>query len=131
MKNKIGKIIIEGSANVWPHEMETAKALVNIGLEVRFVPSNSNMCSADAFINRTIFEFKAPEGASIKSVERNLVKAVNSQSPNVVLDSIRTKRVRDDSIKNFLVSKVKEKRGLRQVYFVNRKREVIDINKIV
>lgn len=131
MKGKIGKITIEGGANVWPHEIETAKALVNIGLDVKFIPSNNSMCSADAYLNRTIFEFKAPEGTSIKSVERNLIKAINNQSPNVVLDSVRMKNVRDESIKNFLITKVREKRGLKRVYFVNRKREVIDINKIV
>lgn len=37
MSSKTGKIIIAADINVWPHEMETAKALAAVGFTVEFV----------------------------------------------------------------------------------------------
>lgn len=126
-----GEIVISDGANIWPHELHTATALANVGYNVRFIPNNSSLASADAYLNNTLFEFKSPEGSSIKSVDNNLQKALRRQSKNIVIDSFRLKNVQDRSIKNFLVEKLKRKQGIRRLIFVTRDGKVIDINELV
>ncbi len=86
---------------------------------------------ADCYINDTLFELKAPEGKSIKCVERNLVKAINHQSPNVVIDSFRIKNVQDRSFKVTCCLACGVGVGCDGYFFVNRQRKVIDINSLL
>lgn len=122
-----GTITIEEGANIWPHELHTATALANAGYTVRFIPNNASLASADAYVNNTLFEFKSPEGATIKCVENNLQKALRRQSKNVVIDCARLKKVRDRSIVHYLTERVRRKQGIGHLLVVTRKEEVIDI----
>ncbi|MBR3415044.1 hypothetical protein IKG73_03505 [Candidatus Saccharibacteria bacterium] len=131
-KNGIkGNITIEGGANVWPHELHTATALANAGYNVRFIPANASLASADAYIDNTLFEFKSPEGSSIKSIDNNLQKALRRQSRNIVIDSFRVKNVQDRSILHFLEERLRRKQGIKRLLFVTRDGKVIDINALV
>ncbi len=126
-----GIVTREAGAKPKPHEYFTAEALADAGYNVRFIPSSIDICMADCYINDTLFELKAPEGRTIDSIERNLRKAVNHQSPNIVLDSARVKRLRDSNIQNFLLGRLRRRHGIQRILFVNRKRKVIDINKLL
>ena len=126
-----GSVIIEGGANIWPHELHTATALANAGYDVRFIPNNPSLASADAYINDTLFEFKSPEGESIKCIDNNLQKALRRQSKNIVIDSSRVKKVQDRSILHFLTEKLRRKHGIGRLIFVTREGKVIDINALV
>ena len=125
------KITIEGGVNVWPHELHTAKAFINAGYNVTFIPAHNSVTSADAYINNTICEFKSPEGSTVRCIERNIVNALNHQSNCIAIDSVRMKNIQDRSIKNFLIRKRREGRGIKQLYFVTRDGKLIDINKLV
>lgn len=126
-----GTVTREGGAKPKPHEYITAEALADSGYNVRFIPSNVNIGMADCYINNTIFEIKAPEGKTTTCVERNLRKAVDHQSPNIVIDSFRMKNIQDRSIQSFLIERLKRRHGVRRIIFVNRKREAIDINNFL
>ncbi len=126
-----GTVTREGGAKPKPHEYITAEALADSGYNVRFIPSNINIGMADCYINNTIFEIKAPEGKTTTCVERNLRKAVDHQSPNIVIDSFRMKNIQDRSIQSFLIERLKRRHGVRRIIFVNRKREAIDINNFL
>lgn len=39
-KTKLGTITISDDANVWPHEMRSAKTLVRYGYNVEFIPES-------------------------------------------------------------------------------------------
>lgn len=131
-KNEIkGNVTIEGGANVWPHELHTAMALANAGYNVRFIPASISLASADAYVDNTLFEFKSPEGASVKSIDNNLQKALRRQSKNIVIDSFRVKNVQDRSILHFLEGRLRQKQGIRRLLFVTRDGKVIDINALV
>lgn len=125
-----GKIIIPAGVNVWPHELETAKALINFGYIVEFKKRTEGykIHSADAYINGRIWEFKAPKGNKLDTVERNLRRAKN-QSNYVVFDSIRMKKVPDFAIKREILAKAPLITDIREIIFINRKRECIDIYK--
>ncbi|MBQ9403134.1 hypothetical protein IJU22_00995 [Candidatus Saccharibacteria bacterium] len=127
-----GKIVIEpGVRNVLPFEMHSALALKEIGYTVRFVPAHNSFCSADAYLNDTLFEFKSPEGSTIKCVENNLQKALRRQSKNIVIDSSRVKKLRDSSIKNYLIARLKRKSGIKRLIFVTRAGKAIEIDKLI
>lgn len=124
-----GQIIIEGGAHVWSHELFIATALSNVGYTVRFIPEHGSVHSADAYLNNTIFEFKAPEGSTVKAVERNLVRAL-SQSSNIVISTVRMKKIQDRSVESFLIRRLREGKGIRHLIFVTREGKVIDINNL-
>lgn len=126
-----GVITIEDGANVWPHELFIAKALANAGYSVRFIPTHNSSRSADAYVDNTIFEFKAPEGSTSNAIERNLVKALNYQSPNIVISTVRMKKIRDKSAQSFLVSRLLSGKGIKRLIFVNREGKAVDINALV
>lgn len=69
------------------------------------------------YINNTIFEIKAPEGKTTTCVERNLRKAVDHQSSNIVIDSFRMKNIQDRSIQSFLIERLKRRHGVRRIIF--------------
>ncbi len=131
LTNIKGTVSCEGGAKPKPHEYVTAVALADAGYDVRFIPSNVVIGMADVYINNTIFEIKAPEGKTTNCIERNLRKAVNHQSANIVLDSFRIKNIKDRSIQNFLLERLRLRHGIQRIIFVNRKREVIDINNLM
>lgn len=126
-----GTVTTEGGAKPKPHESITAYALADAGYNVRFIPSSTVIGMADAYINNTIFEFKAPEGKTTDCIERNLRKAVDHQSKNIVLDSFRMKNIKDQSIQSFLLERLRLRHGIQRIIFVNRKREVVDINGLI
>ena len=132
MQKKEGKIIImPGVKNVLPWEMHSAMAIVKLGIDVTFSPAHSSSRSADAFLNQTLFEFKSPEGKTIKCVENNLQKALRYQSKKIVIDSCRVKNLRDETTKHYLIGRMRRKRGIRRVIFVNRAGEAVDINLLI
>ena len=126
--NMNGKIIIPAGVNVWPHELETAKALINYGHIVEFKKKieGYKVHSADAFVDGELWEFKAPNGSKLSTVEKNLRRGKN-QSDCIVFDSVKMKRVPDVAIKRELLAKASYITGIRKVIFVNRRRECIDI----
>ena len=126
-----GTVTLEAGAKPKPHEYVTAEALADAGYNVRFIPSRIHMRMADCYVNNTIFEIKAPEGKTTACIERNLRKAVDHQSPNIVLDSFRMKNIQDRSVQNFLLERLKLRHGIQRIIFVNRKRKVIDINSLL
>lgn len=125
-----GKIIIPAGVNIWPHELETAKALANFGYIVEFKTKTEGykVHSADAYIDGILWEFKAPNGSKLDTVERNLRRA-KEQSDRVVFDSVRMKKVPDFAIRREILAKAPLVTGIREIIFVNRKRECIDIYK--
>lgn len=129
MENKRGKIIIPAGVNVWPHELDTAKALAAAGYVVEFAERREGQHekSADLIIAGQLWEMKAPNGSSMKAVERNLRKAC-AQSLNVVFDSARLKSIPDKAIERELRTcasgRVKQ---LKHLLFVNKRHKVIEI----
>lgn len=128
MPKKIGKIIVPGDANVWPHEHKTAQALARAGYDVEFVRKSDvpYATSADVLIDGKLWEMKSPTASSVKAVERNLKRA-RWQSGCIILDSRRMKGVPDAAVERELRKYASEIDGVVHVLFVNRHGAVIDI----
>ncbi|MCL2869528.1 hypothetical protein FWF48_01825 [Candidatus Saccharibacteria bacterium] len=127
-KQKFGDYVIKGGANVWPHEERTAKTLVKAGYTVKFIRKSEREreTSADAWVNGKKWEMKAPDGAKLSLVERNLRHGVK-QCNRIIFDSQRVKRIPDKALLRELTKWSTEIKGLDKLKFINRKRDIIDI----
>lgn len=128
MKNSQGKIIIAPGINLWEQEYETAQALAMAGLTVEFIrrSEESRRTSADAMINGFVWEMKAPKADNARAIDRNLRRALH-QSPNIIFDSHRMRKLPDVVIERELRKHAREMRSIKHLWFVNRRREIIDI----
>ena len=130
--NKPGKIIISHGAHAWPHELLTAGALAEAGYIIEFlaIKNMKHAKSPDVLIGGEVWEIKSPVASKLSAVERNLKRAYR-QSANIVFDSHRMGRLPDKSIQNELIKQFKLTKNIKQILFVNRKRDVIDISKLI
>lgn len=128
MGNLSGRIIIAAGANVWPHEMDTARALASAGIEVRFICRREGQYihTPDILINGFEWEIKSPQSSNAKALQRNLRKALH-QANRVIIDSIRIKGMPDAVVERELRKLSQSMRSLRSLKFVTKKRTVIDI----
>lgn len=126
---KAGKIIIPDGVNVWPHELESAKALIRYGYTVEFLKAvdQKGKQTADCLIDGITWEMKAPKASSLKAVERNL-KRGKWQSCRIVFDSRRMKYIPDKAIERELRRRFAEIKEIKQIKFINRHSQVIDIS---
>jgi hypothetical protein len=128
MRKRKGKIIIPSGVNIWPHEMRTAAALAAAGHTVEFIRKSERERerSADAYIDGEQFEMKAPTSAKLAAVQDNLKKA-SKQSPNIVFDSRRMKRVPDKVILRELTVQLHKSKTVLRILFVSRHGIVVDV----
>jgi len=122
------RIIIPAGVNVWPHELSTARALVEHGCTVEFIRVNDREreTTADCLVDGEHFELKSPTTAKSSMIERNLKKA-SKQSDKVVFDSRRMKKIPDEAIERELRTKSRLNKSLCRVLIINRHGKVIDI----
>lgn len=122
MKNSQGKIIIAPGINLWEQEYETAQALAMAGLTVEFIrrSEESRRTSADAMINGFVWEMKAPKADNARAIDRNLRRALH-QSPNIIFDSHRMRKLPDVVIERELRKHAREMRSIKHLWFVNRR----------
>lgn len=127
-KSKLGTITIRDDANVWPHEMKSAKALIKSGHNVEFLPDSKRDGEkrADCYLDNVLWEMKSPRGATLDTVERNLRRAAK-KSRNVIFDSRRMKKIPDNAIERELSVQLKSIRKIDQIKLINRHARAIDI----
>ena len=121
-------IIIPKGINIWPHELKTAQALANAGYNVEFLKTNnlSHSKSPDIKINELKWEIKSPKTDKLSAIERNLKRATK-QSANIIIDSQRMSKLHDSTIQRMLIKKLNQQKAIKNIIFINRKRQVIDI----
>ena len=127
-KSKPGIITIRDNANVWPHEIKSAKTLIKYGYDVEFLPESKRKGEkrADCHLDSVLWEMKAPRGATLDLVERNLRRAAK-KSKNVIFDSRRIKKIPDNAIERELLVQLKSIKKINQIKFINRHAKIIDI----
>lgn len=127
-KTKLGTIMISDDANVWPYEMRSAKTLVRYGYNVEFIPESKRQGEkrADCYLNNVLWEMKAPRGATLDVVDRNLRRAAK-KSRNVIFDSRRIKNIPDTAIERELTTRLNTIAKLDKIIFITRHAKIIDI----
>ena len=128
MEKKQGTITAPSELNIQEHEMSTARALADTGLDVEFAHRTwgNRVTSADVVANGVLWEMKSSQAGNRKAIERNLRKAIR-QSGNIIFDSQRIKGASDADVERELRKYATLIKSIKRLWFVNRNREVIDI----
>ena len=129
MTKQKGRVVIPADANPWPHEVQVAKILALAGHSVEFIPE-ANLKTPDIYLNGTMYEIKSPITNNPKKIIRNVKRALE-KCPNVIIDSSRVKGLRDDAIQRTLKNKVKDLVGLKNLIFINKRGQIVDIIALV
>ena len=129
MTRQKGRVVIPADANPWPHEIQVAKILALAGHSVEFIPE-ANLKTPDIYLNGTMYEIKSPITNNPKKIVRNVKRALE-KCPNVIIDSSRIKGLRDDAIQRTLKNKVKDLPGLKELIFINKRGQIVDIIALV
>lgn len=130
---KKAKIIIPAGLRPWPHELRVANilAMAMAGHVVEFLPTRTTK-TADILLDGIEYEIKSPITDKANTLEHMLKRALR-QSPNIIIDSSRTngKRIRDDQIRRFLTSKVRQHKQIKRMIFITRNGQIIDIKVLI
>lgn len=120
-----GRVIIPADVNVWPHELRTADALARAGYVVEFIQKSEIEYekTPDVLIDGIAWEMKAPRSDNIQKVQKTLRNAIR-QSPNIIYDSHRIRRLNDFQIKRELEKWAKTFPALKKLIFIDKRRKL-------
>lgn len=96
-QNRKTGIFIAPGRKPWPHEMRAAKILSLAGHYIEFLEENI-LHTADIKLDGIEYEIKSPESFNSNTFEHKL-KDATKQSPNLIIDTYRIKKVQDSKIK--------------------------------
>lgn len=130
MNKKLGRIFIEHGANVWPHELKTAKALIVTGNDVKFLKAKNKKGdgSADIKYLNKVWEIKSPHTDNLKAIERNLRRGKN-QSKNIILETRRIKNVPEPAISREIKSSFKRVNAINNLIIITKSAKIIYISR--
>lgn len=125
-----GRIIIEPGANAWVHELKTARAFTARGCDVVFLAEDNEeyRTSPDVIIHGIQWEIKAPRSPKMAKVLKVIRDALH-QAPNVIYDSQRIQKISDAQIERELRRISPMLPAMKNLLFVNRKRQIIVIKQ--
>lgn len=129
-RGKTGTITAPPDLNILPHEMDTARALAGIGMDVEFVRRTwgNRVTSADFVADGVLWEVKAPCSSSLRVVQKHLRAALH-QSRDVVFDAQRMKGLADASVEQEVRKWAAELPRLRRLIYISRHGEVVKIKQ--
>ncbi|MBR2998278.1 hypothetical protein IKF34_00660 [Candidatus Saccharibacteria bacterium] len=112
----------------WPHEKKMAEALADAGYMVKFKRKSERYktSTADAYLNGILWEFKSPTGKILSAVERNL-RRCKGQSPRIVFDARRMKKMPDQAIMREILAKAPYVTEVEKIIYINKHGKCIDI----
>lgn len=128
MDKRIGTIKAPSGLNVLPHEMSTARALADAGMDVEFMRRTwgDRVTSADFVAGGVVWEVKCPSSGSIRVVEKHL-RAALRQSRDVVFDARRMKGLSDAAIEREVRKWAANLTHARRILYVNKHGGVVKI----
>ena len=128
-KDKIG-IFIPAGRKPWPHEMRIAEILALAGYVVEFLTERNDLRTADIKLNGIEFEIKSPESFNPNTLEHKL-KEATKQSPNIIIDTSRIKKVHDKKVLNFLINQVRKQKQIKHLIMITKRSQIIDVSALI
>lgn len=129
MKNRKAGIFVAPGRKPWPHEMRVAEILSLAGHYVEFL-EEGNLHTADIRLDGIEYEIKSPEAFNTNTFEHTLKNAIK-QSPNLIIDTSRMKKVRDLKVRNFLVSQKRKQKQIKKLIMITKHGQIIDISSLI
>ena len=59
------------------------------------------------------------------------LKDATKQSPNLIIDTSRMKKVRDLKVRNFLVNQMRKQKQIKHMIMVTKRGQIIDISALI
>ena len=128
MKNKQGTIVAPSNLNILPHEMATARALADVGMDVEFVSrtQGNRAKSADFIADGVLWEVVSPTSANLRVVQKHRRAALH-QSRDVIFDCRRMKGAREEAVLKEVRKWAGSLASVRRLLFVDRSGGVLRI----
>ena len=125
-----GKLIFSNH-NLEPRETRTLFKLVSFGFDVEtIIPSNiPKSRNPDLLMLGTFWEMKGPKTTNRKTVTAKFRKAVRQANGKAIFDLREINESQRQSFKDYIVSLLKETRGMRRVMIIMNENELLDITK--
>ncbi len=114
---------------VWPHEDRVAGILALAGHYVEFL-QESHIHTADIQIDGVEFEIKSPESFNTNTLEHTIKDALK-QSPNIIIDTSRIRKIRDSKIRSFLANLAKRQKQIKRLIMITKRGQIIDILSLI
>lgn len=121
-KRKTG-IYIASGRRPWPHELRVAEILSLAGHYIEFL-EEGNLHTADIKLDGIEYEIKSPESFNSNTFEHKL-KDATKQSPNLIIDTYRIKKVRDLKVRNFLVNQMRKQKQIKRMIMVTKRGQIM------
>ncbi|WP_165173234.1 hypothetical protein [Adlercreutzia sp. ZJ242] len=128
MEKRIGTIKAPSDLNVLPHEMDTARALADAGMDVEFVrrTRGERVTSADLEADGVVWEVKSPTSGSLRVVQKHL-RAALRQSRDVVFDARRMRGLSDAAVEREVRKWAASLTHARRILYVSKRGGVVRI----
>ena len=128
MNKRQGTIIAPSNLNIQEHEMDTARAIADYGINVKFVPriKGKRAKSADFVADGVLWEVKSPTSDNLRVVQKRLREAIH-QSRDVIFDSRRMKRLTNKAIQAEVEKWARSLTSIRRLLYVDRLGNVVKI----
>lgn len=127
-KRKSGIFIAPGR-KPWPHELRVAEILSLAGHLIEFLEETS-LHTADIKLDGVEYEIKSPESFNPNTFEHTL-KDATRQSPNLIIDTSRIKKVRDLKVRAFLISQMRMQKRIKNIIMITKRGQIIDISALI
>jgi hypothetical protein len=132
MKSDNAQVVISQSIKPRPEEYEVSVAWIlarhyNCIVEFLKPLGGYKMKTPDIVMNALEWEIKSPKGHSKRTIRNNLDLA-KVQSPNIVIDTRRTK-LSDDWIEAELKRQCEIKKRIYRLIMITKKEKVLEIKK--
>ena len=128
-KMKTG-IFIPAGRKPWLHEMRVAEILALAGHRVEFIEEKSGIRTADIRLDGIEFEIKSPETFNANSLQHKLRDA-SKQSPNIIIDTSRIRKIHDQKIMVFLIHQVRKQKQIKCLLMITKRGQIIDISALI
>ena len=129
MQKKKSGIFISPGRKPWPHEMRVAEILSLAGHYVEFL-EEGDLRTADIKLDGIEYEIKSPESFNSNTFEHKL-KDATKQSPNLIIDTSRIKKVRDLKVRSFLVNQMRKQKQIKKMIMITKHGQIIDISTLI
>lgn len=123
-------IYFEAGSKPWPHELRAARILVQAGYSVEFIAEKHNLPTADIKLDGIEYEIKSPEHFTVNTLEHTIKDALK-QSPNIIIDMSRMKKVSSDKMLFFLLNQVRKSKQIKRMMLITKQEEVVDIFELI
>ena len=111
------------------HEWRVAEILASAGYYVEFI-EEGRLPQADIRLNGVEFEIKSPEHFNPNTMEHTIKDALK-QSPNIIVDMHRMKKVKDAQICSFLARQMRSRRQIKRMLLITKNGRIIDIKELI